>query len=156
MMDSDNRINSDIPKVEEVALRYFDSNYNCAEAVALTFKHFMGDLDFLPRVATPFGAGIGRKGYICGALIGGLICIGCVFGREDSEGDRKTSYGLAGCLIDDFREAFGHIDCYVISKVDWNTDEGIRDYFNRVHYEVFHNVVRFVVGWLYKNDILKI
>jgi len=145
-----------LSEIEDVALNYFDSNYNCAESVSLTFKHFMGDIDFLPRVATPFGAGIGRCGYICGALIGGLICIGLVFGRESAEGDRMASYRTAGQLIDDFREAFGDIDCCVISKVDWSSAEGIRHYIESVHYEVCHKVVGFVVKWLYENGVIKI
>jgi C_GCAxxG_C_C family probable redox protein len=145
-----------LSKVEEVVLSYFDSNYNCAESVSLAFKHFMGDIDFFPRIATPFGAGIGRKGYICGALTAGLICIGYVSGRESAGDDRKLSYKPAGRLLDEFKQMFGHTDCNIISKVDWNTDEGIRQYLERVHYEVCHKVVSFVSCWLYKNGIMKI
>jgi len=145
-----------LSKIEDIALNYFDSNYNCAEAVSLTFKHFMGDIDFLPRVATPFGAGIGRCGYICGALIGGLICIGYVYGREDASGNRRGSYEPAGRLLDDFTERFGHINCREIAKIDWNTKEGIKHYIESVHYEVCHKVVGFVVKWLYENGVIKI
>jgi len=36
----------------------------------------------LPRVATCFGAGLGRRGEICGALAGALIAFGLQKGRR--------------------------------------------------------------------------
>jgi C_GCAxxG_C_C family probable redox protein len=43
----------------------------------------------IPKIATGFASGIGRKGSICGALAGAIMAIGLRYGRNAVE-DREA------------------------------------------------------------------
>ena len=77
----------DSVQVATEALNAFKAGYHCAESVSLAVVRHFGDPDFSPRIATAFGAGIGRTmTELCGAFTGGVIAIGVLFGR-DNPGD---------------------------------------------------------------------
>lgn len=135
-------------------LRFFDDDYNCAESVLLEMKEQLnlkcGDI---PKMGTPFGAGIGRTSRICGALAGGIIAVGYVLGRRDNSEDKTEAYQIAAELSDKFEEEFGATSCEEISGIDWSSEESVKDYKERVHFETCHKVVEFVCEYL--NDKLK-
>jgi C_GCAxxG_C_C family probable redox protein len=139
------------------AIDYFDDIFNCAEAVLLYIKDEFGiKCGDIPKMATPFGAGVGKTGRICGALAGGIIAIGYLFGRSvDGLGEKDIAYDLSGRLADAFEDEFGSVDCWDISEIDWSKEEDLRRYREEVHYEICHNVVRFVSDYL-KEEIEKI
>jgi C_GCAxxG_C_C family probable redox protein len=74
----------------------------------------------LPRVATCFGGGLGRRGEICGALAGALIAVGLQKGRRRGEGDevKERSYKFAAQVVESFRNRFGTILCRELINVD--------------------------------------
>jgi C_GCAxxG_C_C family probable redox protein len=39
----------------------------------------------VPRIATPLGGGVAGQGEVCGALMGGILGIGLVYGRDNAE-----------------------------------------------------------------------
>jgi C_GCAxxG_C_C family probable redox protein len=41
--------------------------------------------DCIPRIATGFGGGIGKQGEVCGAVSGGVMVIGLLRGRTQSD-----------------------------------------------------------------------
>jgi C_GCAxxG_C_C family probable redox protein len=92
--------------------------------------YFGDDEACLPRVATCFGGGLGRRGEICGALSGALIAVGLRYGRRKGEGReaKERSYGRAARIVDDFRERFGTILCRELIKVDLSEPEGRETY----------------------------
>jgi len=68
---------------------------NCAETVLYIVCEHLGETgDFYPRIATPFGGGIGNRQEMCGALSGALMAIGLLRGRSLG-GDRFPSYNAA-------------------------------------------------------------
>lgn len=84
----------------------------------------------LPRVATCFGGGLGRRGEMCGALAGALIAVGLRHGRRKGEGrePKGRAYGLTARIVDDFRERFGTILRRELIKVDLSKPEGRETY----------------------------
>jgi C_GCAxxG_C_C family probable redox protein len=84
----------------------------------------------LPHVATCFGAGLGRRGEICGALAGALIAVGLRHGRRKGEGDeaKERSYERAALVVDFFRERFGTILCRELIDIDMGEPEGREAY----------------------------
>ncbi len=84
----------------------------------------------LPRVATCFGAGLGRRGEICGALAGALIAVGLRHGRREGEGDeaKERSYERAAYVVGAFRERFGTILCRELIDLDLSEPEGRETY----------------------------
>lgn len=72
-------------QAQERAMELHAGGLHCAESVLLAVLEARGACPdgLVPRVATCFGAGVGRtKEELCGALSGGLMAIGCAIGRE--------------------------------------------------------------------------
>jgi C_GCAxxG_C_C family probable redox protein len=64
------------------------------------------------RVATAFGGGIGRSYQeICGALTGGAIALGYLFGRSMAGDDWNTAAELAANLKQRFVREYGTTNC---------------------------------------------
>ncbi len=67
------------------AVLYFTTGFNCAEALLLALQEALNEEEnnIIPRIATPFGAGIGGRGSVCGALSGAIMAIGLKYGRME-------------------------------------------------------------------------
>ena len=78
----------------DCALSYFRMGYNCAESVLLAIaKDALAiDCDLIPKIATGFGGGISRQGYVCGAISGAVIGFGLKYGRNDPDELRAKTY----------------------------------------------------------------
>jgi C_GCAxxG_C_C family probable redox protein len=69
--------------------------------------------DILLRVGTPFGRGLGKsQQQMCGALAGGVIVIGALYGRSDKEADSDLCHAVASRFQERWLEAFGHTKCH--------------------------------------------
>lgn len=85
-------------QVARKAAEYFAAGYNCAEAVLLALSlHWKLESEAIPKIATCFGAGIGRRGSVCGAVSGCIMALGLKMGRKDyADLDQKEkAYALA-------------------------------------------------------------
>jgi C_GCAxxG_C_C family probable redox protein len=104
-------------KVSENAVRYFDSGFNCAEAVLRAVTESLdgsGKREWY-RLATPFGGGIGgTKEELCGALTGGIMAIGYLTGRDYPQEDANFSKSLAVSLRTKFIELAGSTQCQAV------------------------------------------
>lgn len=70
----------------------------------------------IPRIASPFGGGMGRHGLVCGAVTGGLMSLGLLQGRDssgDSEG-KDRAYAAASHFLSAFSAEFGEVDCRLL------------------------------------------
>jgi C_GCAxxG_C_C family probable redox protein len=119
--------------LEQEAARYSDEGYNCAESVLLAFlsgwsKYFR--MGVTSAAATAFGGGMGRMGYTCGALSGGLIVIGLDIGRTDGKDDegKKEAYLEAQELFRRFQQRWGTLTCRELTQCDLSTQEGFNKY----------------------------
>jgi C_GCAxxG_C_C family probable redox protein len=111
-----------------LAEEYFKKEFNCAEALssAVAEKCHIESRS-IPHVATPFGAGIGGKGSVCGCLTGGIMGIGLLYGRSDPEEKerKRLSYEKAMLFYDKFVQKFGSPNCIDLCGVDISTQEGL-------------------------------
>ena len=83
----------------------------------MSFKEHLGIEDsLLPALATGFGAGVGRKGSLCGAFTGSLMVIGMKMGRKEAQDqDRKEkTYARSYQFWDRFEKEFGSCECHVL------------------------------------------
>ena len=81
----------------------------------MSFKEFLGEQgSLLPKLATGFGGGIGRRGSLCGAFTGSVMVLGMKFGRTEAEDqDRKEKvYELGYRFWDRFEKELGGCYCY--------------------------------------------
>ncbi|MGE5577090.1 MAG: C-GCAxxG-C-C family protein [Syntrophothermus sp.] len=113
----------------ERAAFFFDraQGFNCAESVLLAVAGKVGDS--VPRIATGFGAGLGRRGLVCGALSGGAMAIGLKFGRDDGQDPaapaaKERCYQLTLEFCSRFEKEFGSSFCRDLTGCDLTTPEG--------------------------------
>lgn len=112
----------------EVAVEKFLEGYNCAQAV---FYSFSDDLQFdkntALKIACGFGAGMGRKEEVCGAVTGGILVIGAKYGRGENEDKTATelTYTKTRELMNRFAEKHGSFICRKLLKdCELTTEEG--------------------------------
>ncbi len=114
-------------RIEEKALSYFDQGFNCSESVLKSLvEAFSIKSDCVPKIATGFGGGYGKKGEVCGAISGAVMALGIKYGRESSkEKDKKEKlYGRVQDLIDAFTKKYNCTRCMDLLGCDMSTPEG--------------------------------
>ena len=98
----------------ETALQKFASGYNCAQAVLYACSDDVNvDKNIALKISCGFGAGMGRKQEVCGAVTGGIIAIGAKYGRgeDDEQTATEKTYEKTKELLDKFQMKHGTIIC---------------------------------------------
>ena len=117
-----------------LAAGYAEEDFLCSEAVLMALSECLGvSSEIIPRIATGFGAGIGRKGEVCGALSGGVMGLGLRFGRstaEEEDGERRP-YWFSTKFAARFREQLGHVRCEDLLGLDLSRVEDVQTYHER-------------------------
>ena len=125
----------------EQAVLKFVGGYNCAQSVLFSFCDDLGlDKDKALKIACGFGAGMGRKEEVCGAVTGGIMVIGAKYGRGEND-DRKATeiaYVKIREFMDQFSQRHGAYICReLLNGCELTTEEGQKtfmgnDYFNKI------------------------
>ncbi len=112
----------------EQAISKFMGGYNCAQSVFYAFCEDLGvDQDTSLKMACGFGAGMGRKGEVCGAVTGGIMALGVKYGRGEKEDRAVTdaAYVKVRELMDQFASRNGTCICrQLLHGCDLTTEEG--------------------------------
>lgn len=115
----------DSERVREMAMDKMRHGMNCAEAVCTTImeaqEQAAGQQGDQParlaaaltgRAATAFAGGLGRsKEEMCGALAGGVLALGCLYGRDTPGKDYSFVADLAAEFRLRFKALTGAIRC---------------------------------------------
>ena len=100
-------------KVEK-AKELFLEGYNCAQAVVGAFSDDVGlDFDTAMRLASSFGAGMGRLREVCGAVSGSFMILGLKVGYNspDDKDGKIRHYKLIQDVAERVCEEKGSIIC---------------------------------------------
>jgi len=84
--------------------------------------------ELIPRIATPFAAGMARTGEVCGAVVGALMAIGVKHGRDEVGQSEDVVQSLSGDLLRAFREEMGSLYCRELTGFDLSTPEGLKQF----------------------------
>jgi C_GCAxxG_C_C family probable redox protein len=90
------------------------SGLNCAQSIVKAFASELTVDEFIAvRMAASLGAGLGRNGYVCGALSGAALVIGARFGNSDpaDTAARDKAYALADALLERFEREHHTVLC---------------------------------------------
>ncbi|HEY9246592.1 MAG TPA: C-GCAxxG-C-C family protein [Candidatus Methanoperedens sp.] len=107
----------------KIAASHFREGYNCAESVLMAMQEEW-KMEKRPNIATAFGAGIGRRGSLCGVVAGGIIAINLKYGRMEAKEDKEKSYALASNYYKNFEKEFGSAICHDLIECDLTTSHG--------------------------------
>jgi len=112
--------NVDLDKIKSTAQQYFRSgDFYCSEAVVKTIKDaFQIPLpDAVISAASGFPVGMGGAGCTCGAVTGGVLSLGLVFGRTMPK-DRKVDkvMTLSRELHDIFKKRHKCLCCRTLNR----------------------------------------
>lgn len=104
---------SEMDSVVWKALGHFHAGHNCAQSVLLAMaEHWNVKNELIPKIAAPFGGGIGRSGSVCGALTGAAMALGIMYGTNEPSADkRQEAYERAKSLCEQFAKRHGSIIC---------------------------------------------
>jgi C_GCAxxG_C_C family probable redox protein len=115
-------------KFAEKAVDYFKQDYNCAQSVLLTMQEYYGIRRnwLIPKIATAFGGGIGRRGSLCGALTGAVMAIGLKHGTNKTVlKEKEKAYEIARKLYDQFAKECGSPFCRELIGYDLTDPEDL-------------------------------
>jgi C_GCAxxG_C_C family probable redox protein len=112
----------------EIAVSKFVGGYNCAQSVLYAFcDELQIDKEMALKMACGFGAGMGRKEEVCGAVTGAIMAIGVKYGRGEHDDKPLTeqTYQKTRVLIDQFTQRQGEFVCRrLLGGCDLTTEEG--------------------------------
>lgn len=98
----------------ELAKQLFFKGYNCAQSVFCAYTDVTGyDIDTSARMASSFGAGLGRLRETCGVVSAAALVLGIVKGYDDPADyqAKKDHYALVREYADRFRAENASINC---------------------------------------------
>ena len=78
----------------------------------------------IPAIATGFCGGMARTAGPCGALTGGIMAIGILYGRKSTDDSHYKAFALTERLVHDFEKQFGSRNCSDLLGCDISTKEG--------------------------------
>ena len=108
--------------------------FNCCESVLLALKDYVGvDSGVIPKIGTGMGAGVGLNGLLCGCISGVSMAVGMKYGRTSSEEDPKPVWNVIDDYVHSFKNRFGSVNCGELTKLDLKTEQGLREYYAKVH-----------------------
>lgn len=97
-------------KKSEIAVEKFNSILcynNCAQSVFSVFAEDLGlDKETAVKIATGFGAGMGRMQSVCGAVSGAILAISLKYGN-----DMENTYKITRDFIQKFKETTTAVEC---------------------------------------------
>lgn len=100
-------------KIKEIVYKYYRKGFHCAEAIVCSLQEiFVTKNKPSCKVASGFCGGIGKcKQDVCGALSGGIISLGTIYGREKGGDDINKLVYLAAELRQSFLNEFKSTVC---------------------------------------------
>lgn len=104
--------------VKEVAERYHNSGYNCAQSVLCACGKYTGlDEKTALSLSAGFGGGV-RCGEVCGAVSGAVMALGCAFPFNDAAdvNSKNKIAQLAKSVSSDYKEKYGCLRCVDLKR----------------------------------------
>ncbi|MDX9866289.1 MAG: C-GCAxxG-C-C family protein [Kiritimatiellia bacterium] len=119
----------------DTASEKFTSGYNCAQSVLWAFAPRLGlDPDTALKIACGFGAGMGFRQEVCGAVTGGIMALGLKYGRGENQDRTATeeTYNKTQELMRRFEAVHGTCNCRkLLGDCDLSSDSGFSEFKTR-------------------------
>ena len=126
--------------IKREAIERFRSGFNCSQSVLSSMAgEIKVDVDFLEKVASGFGGGMGHMQGTCGAITGSFMTISIYCGNRYPDNDERTdtAYGLIRKFDSDFKKLHGTTNCRELLGYELDSPE---DHDRAVANNAFENV----------------
>lgn len=137
---------------ETSAVERFKAGHNCAQSVLSSFAdRIQLPLDLLFKLSSGFGAGMGRKQKVCGAVTGGILVLNFLHGRGENDDRRQQDiiYKKVQSLMNRFEDNYMTTHCKkLLDDCDLLTQKGQELFKAQNMIEKCHEYVAFVVRLL--------
>ncbi|WP_094606038.1 hypothetical protein SPSIL_007070 [Sporomusa silvacetica DSM 10669] len=112
--------NVDLQKIRKQAENHYrNGDFFCSEAIVKTIRDtFCPTMpDIVIAAASGFPVGLGGAGCMCGAVAGGTMALGLIFGRTEAKSERvTTAMRLSKELHDTFSKRHNCLCCRVHTR----------------------------------------
>jgi C_GCAxxG_C_C family probable redox protein len=108
-----------VEEVRNIAEGYFErGEFYCSEAVVKTINDELGKPfgDDITKLASGFPIGIGKSGCLCGAVSGGVMALGMVYGRCHLEPMDDKMFIVSAQLHDHIKNIYKSTCCRVMTR----------------------------------------
>lgn len=120
--------------IERLALTKLADTQNCAQSTFFALEqHFNLEGGPMLKALSPF-PGIALRGETCGAVTGGMLALGLIFGADEASEDLSAAYGPAREFCHRLEEAKGSLQCSELleqgigKSIDFTSPIELRDY----------------------------
>lgn len=108
---------------ERIASNLFQNGFNCAQAVVSAFSEQLGlDMETASRLASGFGAGMGRLQKTCGAVTGAYMVLGLKYGfgaLDNRVASQELTYAAVRAFTEEFEKQNATTECRELVGVDF-------------------------------------
>ncbi|HLS53857.1 MAG TPA: C-GCAxxG-C-C family protein [Tissierellaceae bacterium] len=114
-----------LAKVKKEAEDYYRrGEFFCSESVVYTINNLLGKPydDNIIRMASGFPMGMGKAGCLCGAVSGGQMALGMIYGRVRGQCMDKKMIEISKELHDYVKKEYGSNCCRIITR-QWRGDD---------------------------------
>ncbi|MBC8186140.1 C_GCAxxG_C_C family protein [candidate division KSB1 bacterium] len=86
--------------------------------------------DLIPKIATGLCGGISRTNGTCGAVLGSVMVLNVIYGRNNVLDVEKkdTNYLKVQQFLQNFEREFGSTNCQVLTGCDLSTEQGLEKF----------------------------
>lgn len=147
-----------LDKVQENAEELYRSGtYYCSEAVVHTINEILNKPypEEVVKLASGFPIGMGKAGCLCGAVSGGQMALGMVYGRVEGEPMKDIMFEKSKALHDYIKEEYHSTCCRVITR-QWQGDDFKSEGRKNHCITITGRVARWVVNELIKDGKIQV
>lgn len=147
-----------LDNIRKEAEDYFSQGeFFCSESVVYTINKLLDYPydDDIVRLASGFPIGMGKSGCLCGAVSGGQMALGMVYGRKLGEPMNENMFPLAAKLHDYTMKEYGSNCCRLITR-QWAGDDFKSPERKKHCVEITGDIAQWVANELIKDGIVKI
>jgi C_GCAxxG_C_C family probable redox protein len=116
----------------KTAVKKFKDGFNCAQSVLYSFTDKLEiSADLALKLGTGFGAGMGRKQEVCGAVTGAILVLNLLYGRGEKENRQaqETNYAKVREFCEQFEKKHETVICSkLLDGCDLTTDAGQKQF----------------------------
>ena len=130
----------------KLAESYTGQRFLCSESCLMALAKCQGvESPLIPRIATGFGAGVGRSSETCGAVTGAVMGLSIRYGRDKVEPMKdRHPYWYAAELLNRFREEHGELRCPALLGLDIAVPADYEEYNKKNLW--LHNCTKYILS----------